>query len=268
MKEKYPEVPVPPTQPPPTDTLRVLSPAEARTLDALTSRIIPGDAADPGAHEAHVVTYIDNMLAYHQGVVQPTYAEPPFAEKYTGSHPSTDTKDGYRVIWVKESELPRYGAQSRLTPLEQFRAGISAMDHYARSKHGGSFADLPPSQQDSVVEDMAGDKATGFTEPTSQAFFGMVRAATIQGFLSDPLYGGNRNMVGWKMVGYPGAQRAYTPHDLQNQHFHRQPQTMADLMPEIPGQRVGKNVILPESGSSNAVSYVCDHPNVAAGHEA
>lgn len=259
MEEKYPEVPVPPTTPPNPDILRVLSPTEAHQLDLLTSRIIPGTPDDPGAHEAHVVTYIDRMLAYHQGVVRPTYAEPPFAETYTGSSPpNQSTKNGYKVIWVKKSELPRYGPQSRLTPLEQFRKGLEATDAYAKKKFKKPLVQLNEKQHDSIIDDLAKGKATGFKEPTALDFFGLLRGATVEGMFSDPLYGGNHDMVGWKLVGYPGAQRAYTPHDMLNQHFHRQPQSMTHLMPEVPGEKVGPNVILPQSGSNQvALQYEC-----------
>ena len=42
----------------------------------------------------------------------------------------------------------------------------------------------------------------------------MVLEDTYEGMFSDPLYGGNRDYAGWKLVGYPGAQRAYTAHEL------------------------------------------------------
>ena len=41
---------------------------------------------------------------------------------------------------------------------------------------------------------------------------------------ADPLYGGNRDFVGWRLVGFPGAQAIFTPADLQNkQAFARAP---------------------------------------------
>ena len=259
MEEKYPEVPVPPKTAPNPEVLRVLSPVEAHQLDLLTGRIIPGTPDDPGAHEAHVVTYIDRMLAYHHGVVRPTYAEPPFAETYTGSSPPGEsTKNGYKVIWVKKSELPRYGPQSRLAPLDQFRKGLAATDAYARKQFQKPLAKLSEGELDSIIGDLAKGKATGFKEPTATSFFGLLRTATVEGMFSDPLYGGNHNMVGWKLVGYPGAQRAYTPYDMLNEHFYRKPQSMADLMPEVPGENVGPNVILPQSGSSQVgFEYEC-----------
>jgi gluconate 2-dehydrogenase gamma chain len=60
---QYPEVPYTPMAPPPAGTLRVFTPHEARTVEALTARILPGTPDDPGAREAGVVYYIDNFLA-------------------------------------------------------------------------------------------------------------------------------------------------------------------------------------------------------------
>jgi hypothetical protein len=41
---------------------------------------------------------------------------------------------------------------------------------------------------------------------------------------ADPVYGGNKDFNGWKLVGFPGGQAVYTPVDLQNkQAFTRAP---------------------------------------------
>ena len=42
-----------------------------------------------------------------------------------------------------------------------------------------------------------------------QVFFETLLANTIEGFFADPAYGGNRDMVGWRMVGFPGAYGQY-----------------------------------------------------------
>jgi hypothetical protein len=44
------------------------------------------------------------------------------------------------------------------------------------------------------------------------------------------MYGGNRDLAGWKLIGYPGAQRNYTPDDIKNPHFARDPQSLAQFM--------------------------------------
>src|SRR5689334_16758992 len=69
----YPDVPQPPDTPPAPGVLKALTAQEARTVDAIAARLMPGSAADPGAREAGVVTYIDNKLAFHNGTDRPTY---------------------------------------------------------------------------------------------------------------------------------------------------------------------------------------------------
>jgi gluconate 2-dehydrogenase gamma chain len=47
---------------------------------------------------------------------------------------------------------------------------------------------------------------------------------TMEGFFADPLYGGNRNMASWKMIGFPGARYDYRDHiDKHNVRYPRPP---------------------------------------------
>jgi hypothetical protein len=57
-----------------------------------------------------------------------------------------------------------------------------------------------------------------------------LRNDTIEGMFGDPMYGGNRDLVGWTLIGYPGAQRQYTPEEMQDPNFSRPPQSLAQLM--------------------------------------
>jgi hypothetical protein len=38
----------------------------------------------------------------------------------------------------------------------------------------------------------------------------------MEGFWSDPIYGGNKNMIGWKLIGFPGAR--YDHRDFVSRH--------------------------------------------------
>ena len=73
----------------------------------------------------------------------------------------------------------------------------------------------------------------------------MVKRHTIHGMFGDPLYGGNRYLAGWQLIGYPGARRAYTAHDMQTEGTPLEPQSLARLAPFHPGQRVSDDVIIP-----------------------
>ena len=95
---------------------------------------------------------------------------------------------------------------------EAYRAGLAAVDNYARSSKGAAFARLPTADQDAVLRDVEGNVATGFT-PDGSTFFNLVRAHTIQGTFCDPYYGGNSNFVGWDLIGYPGLRLAVSANE-------------------------------------------------------
>jgi gluconate 2-dehydrogenase gamma chain len=256
-----PDVPLAPDNPPNAAMLRTFTPHEARTVEALTARILPGTPDDPGAREAGVVTYIDNMLTYNEGFTETTYREPPFAEVYEGSTPP-DTDGTFETIQVSAEDIKRYGVQSILSPREVYRLGIIAVDAYARSKHESRFIDLSEEEQDGIIEDMVnGDATVGFDQFSSTSFFTILRRHTAEGMFSDPAYGGNRNMVGWQLIGYPGAQRAYTPDDIHREDgFVRPPQSLAQLHSYSPGEHAGDHVVLPVSGSQEEFPVFHEHP--------
>ena len=91
---------------------------------------------------------------------------------------------------------------------ETYRAGLAALDRYAQSARGSSFARLSAADQDAVLADVERNAAAGFQQ--SSAFFNLVLAHTLQGTFCDPYYGGNANFVGWDLVGYPGVRLAVT----------------------------------------------------------
>jgi gluconate 2-dehydrogenase gamma chain len=154
---------------------------EARTVDAIAARVIPGDAQDPGAREAGAVVYIDRSLA---------------------------------------------GAYQALQPL--YQSGVRELDELSRERHGAPFDELGEDAQDAVLSEIDVVVETLPTEHGAEAaetptvsdarqarlayFFAVVREHVLQGFFCDPVYGGNRGAVGWKLVGFPGAQWGYTEH--------------------------------------------------------
>jgi gluconate 2-dehydrogenase gamma chain len=261
MQPLNPDVPLAPTTPPTVSILRTFTTHEAQTVEAITARILPGSPEDPGAREAGVVTYIDNMLAYHEGFTETTYREPPYAQLYSGDTPPEST-GSFETVWIPADQIERYGVQSILSPREVYRLGIMGVDQYSRSKFEKSFINLSENEQDSIIEDMVkGDAQTGFEQFSAQSFFTILRRHTAEGMFSDPAYGGNRNMAGWKLIGYPGAQRAYTEADIRTEaHTPREPQSLAQLHPFSPGEYAGSHVVLPVSGSEEEYPVFHDHP--------
>jgi gluconate 2-dehydrogenase gamma chain len=91
-----------------------------------------------------------------------------------------------------------------------YTAGLVAVDGVAMEAHGESFAALSAARQDALLEALQDGTAVGWSEAAgpSPDFFETLRVHTLTGFLADPKYGGNRNWVGWKHVGYPGARHS------------------------------------------------------------
>jgi len=90
---------------------------------------------------------------------------------------------------------------------DAYRAGLASVDAYARDVKGASFAALPPADQDAVLVDVERNAASGFATG-SAPFFNLVLGHVLQGTFGDPYYGGNRNFVGWDLIGYPGVRLA------------------------------------------------------------
>jgi gluconate 2-dehydrogenase gamma chain len=108
---------------------------------------------------------------------------------------------------------------------DAYRAGLAAVDAYARASKGAPFAKLSAQNQDAVLTDMEMNAATGFT-PGSAAFFNVVLGHTIQGTFCDPFYGGNDRFVGWDLIGYPGIRLAAAASD-QSMHAPPSPTHMS-----------------------------------------
>jgi gluconate 2-dehydrogenase gamma chain len=159
---------------------------EASFIDAAVSRLIPNDDLGPGAKEAGVMTFIDRQLAGAFGRAETWYMRGPWAE---------GTKS--------------QGYQTRLTPAQLYRAAIRAVDAYCRQSFAGkSFVQIDGEQQDRVLRGLETGTIVLSGVP-AERFFEVFLQNTIEGFFSDPIYGGNRNMVGWKLIGFPGARYDY-----------------------------------------------------------
>jgi gluconate 2-dehydrogenase gamma chain len=178
---------------------------EGRTAEAAVARLIPADDAGPGAREAGVAVFIDLQLAGAWGAGDHLYRQAPFL-----------------------AGTPQQGYQLAFTPAEMFRLGLAKLDEAARKAHGAAFADLAPEQQDALLAQAEQGKLD-FGALPSAAFFGALLDATMEGFFSDPIYGGNRDKIGWKLVGFPGVHASYA-NDIERHGvaWMRPPASIAD----------------------------------------
>jgi gluconate 2-dehydrogenase gamma chain len=176
--EVYPATPVGP------GGYLFFTPAEAAVVDAIVDRLIPTDELGPGAKDAGVTTFIDRQLTGPYGGHDWLYMQGPFSA----------------------TPLPTQGLQSPLTPRQQYRLGLAALASYCKTTFSGrGFEQLTPDEQDKLLTTMekGETKLPGFE---SRMLFNAVHANTMEGFFADPIYGGNRDMVGWKLVGFPGVR--------------------------------------------------------------
>jgi gluconate 2-dehydrogenase gamma chain len=172
--------------------------AEAAAIQAIADRLIPPDPETPGGKDAGCAVFIDRQLAGPYGQDQGLYTKPPF-----------------------EKGGKQQGPQSAVEPVELYRKGLAALDEHVRAAHGGqTFASLQASQQDEILHGVESGKIRlGAIDP--QTFFEQVLKDVQQGFFADPIYGGNRKMCSWKMIGFPGARYDYR--DWVSRHNERYP---------------------------------------------
>jgi gluconate 2-dehydrogenase gamma chain len=186
----------------PEGDFKFFTTAEAAFIDAAVARLIPADHLGAGAKEAGVTVFLDRQLAGPYGRAERWYMQGPW-------HDGTKSQ----------------GYQSRLSPAELYRAAIRFIDQHCRQQLGGKgFAELSTDQQDSVLKEIEKGKLKiadigphaveieGAKGPDGDTFFAVLMQNTIEGFFSDPIYGGNRDMVGWKLIGFPGARYDYRPY--------------------------------------------------------
>jgi gluconate 2-dehydrogenase gamma chain len=137
--------------------------------------------------------------------------------------PSAQGKPGARDAGVLNYiDLALAGAYADLQDF--YRSGLAQLDAYCRKTFNEPFRRLDAARQDEVMAALEDGKATGFTWPAAQEFFNTLRTHTMEGMFADPLYGGNKDFAGWRLVGFPGAQAIFTPADMQSrQAFTRAP---------------------------------------------
>ncbi|WP_246660572.1 gluconate 2-dehydrogenase subunit 3 family protein [Nitratireductor sp. XY-223] len=178
-----------PPEPVPEGQRLFFTEAEAELLSAIADRIVPADELSVSASEAGCVTFIDAQLMGSYGSASRLYMNGPF-----------------------EKGLATQGYQGSQTPAERYRAGLAAIAaHVEAQTPGKAFAAWSADEQDALLKELEADKVTLPDGVDGQAFFELMLKNVMEGFFADPVYGGNRDMAGWKMVGFPGARYDYRP---------------------------------------------------------
>ena len=180
------------------------TPHQRATVEAAMARIIPTDDT-PGAREAGCIDFLERYLS-GLGYI---FAKPDGSgfEVLTGR--SADA-------WMQRIEIMR----------GRYAEGIDDLDRRARSSFAQDFVSLSPEEQDGILRDVERDgtgQPTTLTpndalagpvsaEPALQQtstevdldFLPLLQANVVEGYFADPIYGGNKDRVGWTTIGFPG----------------------------------------------------------------
>ena len=177
-------------------------------VEDATARIAPGptddpaEAGHPGAREAGVTDYIDLMLGT-LGALSGSETPPPVI--FAGGPWSNRHTSGPDLMASFSTPDPatRIAWRRRLADWQQqYRQGIATLDRLAH----GDFTKATPAEQDKIL---AGSQASAFTA--------LLFEHTIEGLYANPEYGGNRDLIGWNDISYPGDSqpRGYTADEVQ-----------------------------------------------------
>jgi gluconate 2-dehydrogenase gamma chain len=192
---------------PTEEPLLTLTATEHAFVVATVDLMIPADELSPSGSQCGVATFIDRQLAGAYGSGARLYRDGPFVKG-----------------------KPELGYQLPLNPREFFRAGIAAANAWSRKTYGHDFDRLAPADREAALKAMEAGKAE-FPDFSSRMFFDALLQITMEGFFADPIYGGNRDMAAWKMVGYPGLPATYRE-DIKKyfgQKYDRPPRSIADF---------------------------------------
>ncbi len=167
----------------PDAALSFFSPEEARFMDAAIDRLIPAEPEWPGGREAGVLSYIDLQLAgpFGQG-----------ARFFQGG--------------PHEPGTPEQGYQLPFTPAELYRRSLASL--LGQTEGGRRFVEASEAEKDGFLKRLETGESDLDGVP-SAVFFETLLTNTVEGYFADPVYGGNRGMTSWRMIGFPGAQAGY-----------------------------------------------------------
>lgn len=167
------------------------------TLAAATERIYPKDDHGPGAIELGVPYFIDKQLSGFWGFNSKDYTQGPFKPKSSDTH----------------------GLQSKLNRGEMFLVGLRRILEISQKEYDNKFFNLEGEEQDAILESFEANDVD-VKGMRADTFFSLLRNTTIEGVYADPVYGGNKDMQGWKMMDYPGPRMGWMD-EIESEEFQK-----------------------------------------------
>ena len=185
--------PAPATKPADTPAGYVfLMPTEAAFIEAVADHMYPADDKTPGGVDIGIPVFIDRALAGSWGKGDRLYMEGPW-----------------------QVGVPSQGYQLPLTPAQLFRQGMESTNTACQKKYGKPFDSLPAAQKEEALKDLASGAMVFDNGLPSRSFFEALYQCVVQGVFADPIYGGNKNKAGWKLIGFPGVVATHAKNIVQ-----------------------------------------------------
>jgi gluconate 2-dehydrogenase gamma chain len=181
---------------------------EAAFVEALVDHMVPADELTPKGTDLGINIYIDRALAGAWGKGDRLYMQGPW-------------KPG----------VPSQGYQLPLTPAQLYRAGIEAINAHCRKAYGKSFDGLSEQQREEVLVGLSTGKIAFESGLPARVFWTTLYQTVMEGMFSDPIYGGNRDKAGWRLIGFPGAIAVHRENveKFRDKPFPTNPLSIADM---------------------------------------
>lgn len=185
-----------------------LNNTEAAFIKAAADTLIPADNLTPSGSDCGIAVFIDRQLAGAFGNGARLYRQGPFFPA-----------------------KPEHGYQLPLSPRDFFRAGIEETNAWTKKTYGKEFDRLNEAQREEAMKALESGKADFGGGFTSAFFFDALLTIAMEGFFADPIYGGNKDKVAWKMIGFPGLPANYREEikTYFGKKYDKGPQSIADF---------------------------------------
>ena len=194
--------------PPPTPGYSFLNIDEAAFVEALVDHMVPADEFSPKGTDVGINIYIDRALGGAWGKGERLYMQGPW-------------KPG----------VPSQGYQLPLTPAELYRAGIAATNAHCQKTYGKPFDGINEAQREEVLIGLSTAKVKFDSGLPVRMFWSTLYQTVMEGMFADPIYGGNRNKAGWRMLGFPGAIAVHRENveKYRDKPFPNTPTSISDM---------------------------------------
>jgi gluconate 2-dehydrogenase gamma chain len=181
---------------------------EAAFVEALVDHMVPADALTPKGTDIGINIYIDRALAGAWGKGDRLYMQGPW-----------------------KLGVPSQGYQLPLTPAQLYRTGIAATNAHCRKTFGKPFDGIDEKQREEVLVALSSGKLNFDNGLPARVFWGVLYQTVMEGMFADPIYGGNRNKAGWRLIGFPGVIAVHRENveKYRDKKFPAEPVGIADM---------------------------------------